>query len=306
MENQKITMRDIAKACGISVATVSYVLNHSEKEKISHETRLKVMEAATRLHYEPRSVRTFGKTKSGLIGVVITLKGTNTVGKKLMYYDLAAELSMQLRAIGYETILISASGSSLDMSAVKKHSMDAVFMIDVDNRTVRTVTEGYYVPILFLDCMVGDPLFCEIRPDYGSLFSQAKSMLDSEHLFLLTEDFCCQKQTAQFTEYFLPRDIFVNTDSAAELRAFLQNHQGQKGVVLGDVLGVQAQRLFPGRDMAVVSSLGDAGLFPEGTQLLRVPNRTTAAVAAEILQDMLSLDYQADGANCILLGSENP
>jgi hypothetical protein len=65
MEKDKATMRDIAQACGISVATVSYVLNHSEKEKISHETRLKVLETATRLHYEPHSVRTLGQTKSG-------------------------------------------------------------------------------------------------------------------------------------------------------------------------------------------------------------------------------------------------
>lgn len=306
MEKDKATMRDIAQACGISVATVSYVLNHSEKEKISHETRLKVLETATRLHYEPHSVRTLGQTKSGLIGVIVTLKETNTVGKKMMYYDLAAELSTRLRAMGYETILISTTDLSQDFGLVKKHSMDAVFMIDVDNRTVRRVTEGYYVPILFLDCMVRDPLFCEIHPDYNALFAQAKNLLDCEHLFLLTEDFRCQDLMECFMEHFLPRDIFVNTGSLADLGVFLQNHRGQKGLVLGDLLGMQALNLFPARSLAILSALSNAGVFREDAQIFRISNAATAAAATKILQDMLSLDYRADDTNCILMNSECP
>lgn len=303
MENRKVTMRDIAKDCGISVATVSYVLNHSEKEKISHETRLKVMESATRLHYEPRAVRAASKTRSGLIGVIINLKETNSAGKKMLYYDLAAELSSQLRSMGYETILITTRNLSQDMGVVKKHSLDAVFMIDIDNRTVRKITEGYYVPILFMDCMVNDPLFCEIRPNYDTLFAQAKALLQTEQPFLLTEDFCCQHMIETFSQHFLTKDIFVNTASAS-LSAFLQAHEGRRGIVLGDMLGVQMQQLFPCKDLVICASLGTSGLFQTGTQVLHIPNRTKAIVAAEILQDMLSLDYQASSANCVLLESE--
>jgi DNA-binding Lrp family transcriptional regulator len=303
MGNCKITMRDIAKDCGISVATVSYVLNHSEKEKISHETRLKVMESATRLHYEPRAVRAASKTRSGLIGVIINLKETNTAGKKILYYDLAAELSNQLRTMGYETILITTKNLSQDMGIVKKHSLDAVFMIDTDNRTVRKITEGYYAPILFIDCIVNDPLFCEIRPDYTALFTQAKSLLETEQPFLLMEDFCCQYQMEQFSQYFLTKDIFINS-AGSNLSSFLQGHANRKGIVLGDVLGMQAQALFPCKDLCICAALGNPGLFSPSSPVLHIPNRTKAAVAAEVLQDMLSLDYQASSTNCVLLESE--
>lgn len=304
MENRKVTMRDIAKDCGISVATVSYVLNHSEKEKISHETRLKVMESATRLHYEPHAVRASSKTRSGLIGVIINLKETNSVGKKMLYYDLAAELSNQLRIIGYETILITTHNLSQDMGVVKKHSLDAVFMIDTDNRTVRKITEGYYVPILFMDCMVNDPLFCEIRPNYDTLFSQAKTLLQTEQPFLLTEDFCCQYLMEQFSQYFLTKDIFVNSANAS-LSAFLESHAGRRGIVLGDMLGVQAQQIFPCSDLVICASLGTSSPFQADTQVLHIPNRTKAVVSAEVLLDMLSLDYQASSTNCVLLESEH-
>lgn len=303
MENRKITMRDIAKDCNISVATVSYVLNHSEKEKISHNTRLKVMESATRLHYEPRAVRAASKTRSGLIGVIINLKENNTVGKKMLFYDLAAELSGQLRTIGYETILITTKNLSQDMGVVKKHSLDAVFMIDTDNRMVRKITEGYYVPILFMDCVVNDPLFCEIRPNYNALFAQAKRLLATEQPFLLTEDFCCQYQMEQFSQYFLTKDIFINS-AGTDLASFLQRHKNQKGIVLGDLLGKQAQSLFPCKSLAICAALGSPELFLPESPILHIPNRTRAIIAAEVLQDMLSLDYQASNTNCVLLGSE--
>ncbi len=56
------TLKDIAKASGVSTATVSYVLNRNNAVKISEHTRQKVFEIAKLLRYEPnalaRSVRT--------------------------------------------------------------------------------------------------------------------------------------------------------------------------------------------------------------------------------------------------------
>ena len=39
MKDKRITMKDVAKEAGVSTATVSYVLNYSDTERISHETR---------------------------------------------------------------------------------------------------------------------------------------------------------------------------------------------------------------------------------------------------------------------------
>lgn len=302
MAQHKITMRDIARKCGVSVATVSYVLNHSEKEKISHEMRLKVMETATQLHYTlPNSD---WSRKSGLVGVITNLKENNTAGKKLLYSDLAAELSEQMRIIGYETLVMTTSDLSHDIGIIAKHRLDAVFMIDADGRSVRKMTQKYYVPILFLDCNVEDPLFCCIYPDYPGLIEQSKTLLGEQHPFLLMEDIYSQSLKTQITDWFLTKDIFIHTPGA-DLRRFLERQKGRKGIVCGDLLALQAQSLFPPQDLAVVSSLGRVGLLLPESPMVGVRNKTKAAVAVEILRNMLSLDYEAEDGNQIILKSES-
>jgi len=50
-----ITVKDIAREVGVSVATVSYVLNNNTKQKISDATREAILEAAESLGYVPNA-----------------------------------------------------------------------------------------------------------------------------------------------------------------------------------------------------------------------------------------------------------
>ncbi len=301
----KTTLRDIAKECGVSVATVSYVLNHSQKEKISHETRLKVMETATRMHYTPNvKSKSALEHRSNLIGIIINLKETNASGKKMLFYDLASELSSQMGWLGFETILIATRELKNDVNVITKHNLDALFIIDADTKTVSDFTRNFYVPILFLDCEINNPLFCRIYPDYGDIIRSAKDMLHTEYPFLVMEDVYNLPLRQQVLEQFHPPDIFINTP-AADLEQFLNAHHNHKGIVIGDILGMQTERHFPKDDLVVVSSLGKTGLLPSDLKTIYVRNATKASVAAEVLADMLSLDYEAADDNRILLKRED-
>ena len=50
---QNITIRDIAREAGVSVATVSYVINNRTDKRISEKTRKKVLQVINLLDYTP-------------------------------------------------------------------------------------------------------------------------------------------------------------------------------------------------------------------------------------------------------------
>ena len=68
---KNVTAKDIARACGLSQATVSYVMNNKEGKKISEATRRLVLQTARELNYIPNSTaRSMRTNRSMSIGVV--------------------------------------------------------------------------------------------------------------------------------------------------------------------------------------------------------------------------------------------
>lgn len=68
---QSVTMRDVAHAAGVSVATVSHVVNDKPGARISPETRQRVRDAIRDLGYRPNAfAKTLSKGGSRFIGLV--------------------------------------------------------------------------------------------------------------------------------------------------------------------------------------------------------------------------------------------
>lgn len=65
-----VTLKDIAKMCGVSVATVSNVLN--DKPKVSEETKRRVLEVVKETGYQPNYyAQGMRKKKSSIIGIIV-------------------------------------------------------------------------------------------------------------------------------------------------------------------------------------------------------------------------------------------
>ncbi len=65
---RRVTSADVAREAGVSRATVSYVLNNTPHQSIPDETRRRVREAATRLHYTPSAAaRTLSRGHSDVV-----------------------------------------------------------------------------------------------------------------------------------------------------------------------------------------------------------------------------------------------
>ncbi|MGW6505200.1 LacI family DNA-binding transcriptional regulator [Nonomuraea angiospora] len=65
---KRVTSADVARAAGVSAATVSYVLNDTPGQSIPEETRRRVLDAVKRLDYRPRgSARSLAAGRSDVV-----------------------------------------------------------------------------------------------------------------------------------------------------------------------------------------------------------------------------------------------
>ncbi|HCI73280.1 MAG TPA: LacI family transcriptional regulator, partial [Lachnospiraceae bacterium] len=99
------TLKDVAREAGLSVGTVSRVLNN--RGYISEETRNCVQEAMKRLHYEPNEMaRALSKKHSTMIGVILPSISHPYFAKVLSCLERAAH------ARNYELLLFCSQGKS--------------------------------------------------------------------------------------------------------------------------------------------------------------------------------------------------
>lgn len=303
MGKNKATMQDIADLCGVSVATVSYVINNSDKEHIKHDTRIKVLEAAKKLNYAPNINRCTSHPKSNLIGIIINWNKRNAPSKKMLYYDLAIELQMQLSLLGYDTIIATTKAFEEEADIISKRSLDAAFIIDIRTEEVRRVTRKYYVPIIFLDCEINDPLFCKVYPNYELIISRAKRMLQEENIFLIMEDILNEELKEIITNTIHTDKVFIN-DMKNDLREFLLKHQNDKGIVLGEILGLEVERYIRNDHIVVVTSLDKSNLLLPDTMTISIKNKTKAITAVKTLEQLLRLVYVGTPFNQFLINPD--
>lgn len=100
-----VTIKDVAKLAGVSISTVSRVINDSKP--VSPEARRKVLHAIKELEYEPNEVaRSLVTKKSNLIGVIVDDIGSHYVAQIVRGIE---EIG---RMYNYDIVLSSSYGSA--------------------------------------------------------------------------------------------------------------------------------------------------------------------------------------------------
>lgn len=299
MEKKRVSMRQIAQECGCSLAAVSYALNRSGQGKISSATRLRIIETAKKLNYSPEGVR---RKKADRAAILVTSAPNASVGRRVHLMDLAAELAEQLVQMSIQAVVLEIGDLVEEWKRVQALAPDILFLLDGGSKAIDYVTPPCVQPVVFLDSDNKHTLYYKILPDDAALKELAARRLGAERLFLMTEAVRCADRLALLTAGIPAADVFIN-DGSGSMADFLDAHKGCKGVVVGDLLAVEACRLFPAKDLAVVSALDRPALFPAGLTVLSVPNRLRAERAARVGRDLLNLNYDHGASTRILLGA---
>ena len=113
MARKLVTIRDVAKRAGVSVSTVSHVLNGNDHH-VGETTRALVREAVLALRYRPNAIaRSMVKQKTATIGLVLT-EVDNPI-----FMPVFAGVEEVLRPAGYHIVLVSAPTVEGEMQAIE-------------------------------------------------------------------------------------------------------------------------------------------------------------------------------------------
>lgn len=139
------TIRDIAKLTGVSVATVSRVLNN--ESGVGDKTRVRVKKVIEDLNYVPNQVaRSLYQQKSNLIGVIIPdLKNS-------FYADVVTGVEHYFAKKGYHILLSFNTGSSFEkykesLTALNQNNVSGIISSAFDISTL----SKFKAPLVFFN-----------------------------------------------------------------------------------------------------------------------------------------------------------
>lgn len=137
-----MTIRDLAKYCGVSVTTVSYALNDSPE--VSNETKAKIKEAAIKLNYYPSHLAKGLKIRrTNCIGVFVTgFEGT-------AHTKILSGLARAFRDNDKYQMLVTVKDK--DLSLVRSKMVDLAIVMDATINNEMIASLAKVVPIVSFD-----------------------------------------------------------------------------------------------------------------------------------------------------------
>jgi LacI family transcriptional regulator len=158
----RVTMKDLAAACGVSTATVSRALRGDPA--ISVGTRQAVLDMAERVQYRPSaSARRLRTKSSSLIGVVVQSVGDGYIG------EVVLGIQSRARELGYQPLFFASEGrEDLEAEALDVFLSEQVTEFIAVSPTGkpqllrRAVEEGLHVAVINGDTEVPPALFDDV------------------------------------------------------------------------------------------------------------------------------------------------
>ena len=132
------TLRELAAVCNVSPATVSRVLNGSER--VRPETRERILAMMRELDYVPtRAARTLSTKESGLIAVILATAAHPEL-EHPFFQGLLEQFRHRICEAGYDPILLTGealgAGDQYYVRRLRMHNVDGVLFLSVRGEDV--------------------------------------------------------------------------------------------------------------------------------------------------------------------------
>lgn len=176
-----LTIYDISKKAGVSIATVSRVLNGNDNVKES--TREKVMNVIEKYDYTPNAyARGMGLHSLRTVGILCANSSDLFLAKAIYY------LEQELHANGYESLLCCTGYDLNDQKSyiqlILSKKVDSLILVgsnfisnnEEDNDYIREAAKQ--VPVMLLNASYNCPnVYSTLCNDYSSMFEATSSLI---------------------------------------------------------------------------------------------------------------------------------
>lgn len=179
---RRVRIKDVAAAAGVSVTTVSHILNEVEGKRINPDTRQRVMETATRLGYAPNGLaRGLRLKRSNTIGFVSDVIATTPFAGQIV---LGAQEAAAQR--GLVLLMVNTGGDAelerREIDLLLQRQVDGVLYAAMHHRVVEVPEELGAVPAVLLDARSTDLSVPSVVPDeVQGGYTATRALLDQGH-----------------------------------------------------------------------------------------------------------------------------
>lgn len=169
---------DIARLAGVSIATVSRVVNDSPK--VSDRTKARVHEIMEQYHYTPNVfARGLGLNSMKTVGIICPDVADTYMARAVSY------LEQNLRGYGYDCILYCSGYDTEDkqqaIELILKKKIDALILVGsnyVDDSLNFFPQEAEPLPVFLINGHVEDErIYCVMADDYQAVYDATDELL---------------------------------------------------------------------------------------------------------------------------------
>ena len=282
---KKVTVKDVAREAGVSVATVSYIMNNRTDQKISDATRKKVLQIANLLNYTPSSVaKSLATGRNSIIGISYSMDDA-TPSRNLELSSFINMLIERLNRLKYDVIYMPVNTTS-DSASINRN-IDGIIAIDLSNEDFVKLADNCFVPVISVDMIINDSLFYQIYSDIPQLAEKASEYLGDNYYFVL-ERYKNEEYLTFLTETLPQERILLYTP---ELMADLTKLKGKKALVLGSYLALILRSYIHDYDMVAITSHESEVLLPDSIHVLKNDISKKANLAINILLNAMDRKF---------------
>lgn len=201
---KKPTISDVAAMANVCKATVSYVLNDNQSQKISESTQKRIWQAVNILNYKPNIYAKNLRGSQDMRTIAIYYPEQLPQLARLAMFDMVQTLSSELKLLGNSVQILSGDSHKVDTA-------DAIVALGIDKLSFYSMGDCNFIPLIAVDSIIDDALFYDVSIDYSKLSATASSSFGDSYTYVCTtprDDALAKVITDTFAKV-----IFVDTYS---------------------------------------------------------------------------------------------